>query len=488
MLSKRVWVLVALFAAALCVRLAFISKGPFHSDTLSLALSAQETLETGRFYYTHGDGHPFAVLVAVFFIAGVKLLGGSDIVFAVNLMSVVCGALSVALLFLAAEKMFGFKAAAAAGLLGVFFPPHVAVSAFGSSMTPAMCLALAGLCLLLRFTQETRRPRDVVAAAFFLGLCGATRLAELLLVIPFVFLLLTAPLPRRDRLQALGRAAAVTLGTVLLFYIQLFIQKGAAPFHFALTDPYQAVFLGPFSKNLPMSFLWFVGGFGPYGCVVILGGICGLVLARELRYLVFFLLWFAVLQFLYGNLTCAAMRYFVAAWFPLVIIEGYALGRAFSTRRPLIVASAWIVLGILCARLLVFLPALTFRHGHSLQIEFAQWLAGKTDPKGVVIAVDESQIIATYAKRRTMRQPLDADPVSIQAFFDETLDPFLDEGVPVYIVSSALAYDKDGVFPRALDERYDFLDLGARVNEDWHHILLGQKFFKEHLFEVLRRS
>jgi len=479
--------LIFIFATALCLRLAFISKGPFHSDTLSLALSAQETLATGRFHYTHGDGHPFAVILAAFFLTVVRLAGGADIVFAVNLMSVVCGALSVVLLFLAAEKMFGFKAAAAAGILGIFFPPHVALSTHGSSMTPAMCLALASLYFLLRYTQETRR-RDLVAAAFFLGLCGATRLAEIVLVAPWGFFLLTAALPRRDRWRGLGLSAAVTLGTVLLLYIQLFIQAGLAPFHYALTNPYQAVFLGFFSEVLPRSFLWLVSGFGPYGCVVIVGGIAVLLLAREWRHLVFLILWFAVLQFLYGNLTCLAMRYLVAGWLPLVIIEGYALGRAFSTRRPLIAAAAWIAVAVLCARLSVFVPTLMFRHERSLQIEFAQWVARRTDPEGVVIAVDEGQIISHYANRCAIRQPLDADPVSIKAFFDGTLEPLLEKGVPVYIVSSALVYDNKGAFAQALDERYDFRDLGVRVNEDWHHVLLGQDFFREYLFEVVRES
>jgi 4-amino-4-deoxy-L-arabinose transferase-like glycosyltransferase len=474
---------------ALCLRLAFISKGPFHSDTLSLALSAQETLATGRFHYTHGDGHPLAVVLAVFFIAVERLFGCRDIVFAVNLMSVVCGAVSVALLFLVGEKMFGPRTGGVVGLLGAFFAPHIAVSAFGSSMTLAMCLALASLTFLLRFTQETHRYRDLLAAGVFLGLCGAARLAEMALVIPWSFLVLSGAAPWRTRLRSLGLAAAAALGTLLAFFLPLLMQRGWTPFHFALTNPYQAVFLGPFSSSLTMSFLWLGGGgFGLYGSLVVVGGIVGLVLARKSRLLVFLMLWFVSLQFLYGNLTCVAMRYLVAGWLPLLIIQGYALGRVLATRRPPLVVGAWIVTAVLCARLLVFLPTLVFRHERALQVEFARWVGSQTDPGGVVIAVDEAQIIEHYAGRKTLRQPLDGDPASSRAFFDEVLEPLMDGGVPVYIISSALAYDKDGVFPDALDERYDFLEIGGRVNEDWHHILLNQHFFREYLFRLLRRA
>ncbi|MGE5279148.1 MAG: glycosyltransferase family 39 protein [Deltaproteobacteria bacterium] len=479
---------VLFFAAALFLRLALVSKGPFHSDTMSLALSARQTLETGRLQYTHGDGHPFAVVVAAAFVVLAKAGGSSDIVFAVNLMSVVFGAVSVALLFLVTGKMFGPRAAAAAGFLGVFFAPHVAVSTFGSSMTLAMSLALASLWFLLRYLQPAHRTRDLAGAAVCLGLCGATRLSEMVFAVPLGFLLATAALPLSERLRSFGRAAILTLGTCLLFFLPLLAGVGTAQFRFVLTNPYQAVFMGPFSSKLMLSFAFLLKGVGLFGCGVSLAGVCGLIRARQGRLLLFLALWFVVFQFLYGNLSSVAMRYLIVGWFPLVILEGYALDRLFSAHRTVLSVSAWVLLGILAVRVLEFLPVLAFRHARSLQIEFARWVGRTTDPKSVIIAVDERQIIGTYGRRPTLGHPTDADPASIELYFRESVDPLLASGIPVYIISSAMAYDTQGVFYRAVHDRYRLAERGARVIEDWHHVLLGSRFLREDLFEIQRKE
>ena len=485
---KRVWVLVFIFAAALCLRLALMSKGPFHVDVLRLALAAQETLETGRLHYAHGDGHPLAVLFGALSIAILKVFGVSDIVFGLNVVGVVCGALSVVLLFLVVERMFGFHTAVVAGLLLTFFPPHVAVSTFGKSLTPAMCLALASLYFLLGFIQDVTRRRDLLTAGVFLGLCGAARLSEMVFALPLGFLLLSASLPVRRRLRALGLLAFAAFATVLLFYIPLLSQKGMASLHFALTNEYQAVFLGSFSKVLPLSFAWLYSGFGLYACGLILAGIGGMVFSRRFRLLTFLILWFAVFHFLYGNLSSSGMLYLVVAWLPLLILEAHAFGRIVSDRRRLIVVSGWILLGVVCVRLMMFVPVLLFRHDHALQVDFARWVGRKTSPQGLVLAVDEGPFIEYYAKRPLLPHPIDGNPASIKRFFDETIDPLLAQGRPVYVIDSALAYDSRGIFLRALNDRYDFLDMGELMNEDWHHVLLRHEFSPEKLYEIVRGS
>jgi hypothetical protein len=84
-----------LFFASFLLRLALISKGPYHMDCLNLAIQVERTLSTQKLQPLFGFGYPLTVLSGVFFFWLTKFWGHADPVFAVNLMSVVFGSLCI---------------------------------------------------------------------------------------------------------------------------------------------------------------------------------------------------------------------------------------------------------------------------------------------------------------------------------------------------------------------------------------------------------
>src|SRR5262245_39145858 len=93
-----------LFLLSFFLRVSLLSKGPFHLDSLNLAIQSAETLRTHQLHFLFGIGYPVAVVLGTIFVAIGSLLGNSDPVFGVNLMSAFCGALAVVIFYLLAEK------------------------------------------------------------------------------------------------------------------------------------------------------------------------------------------------------------------------------------------------------------------------------------------------------------------------------------------------------------------------------------------------
>lgn len=484
-----------LFVFAFGIRFMFINKGPFHYDTLELALKSQKTLETFILQYQHGAGYPLTVLFGSFFIFIFKIFGVTDPVFCVNFMSVVCGALGVLFLFFFVEKLLDgslspaaqtaadgrtpFHAAIFSAVLFACFPPHVAISTFGKSFALSICLSLVSAFYMLRYIQEGKG-LYFLFSAFFLGFCGAVRLPDVLAIVPILFLLMASKMPLLFRIRRSALFSLIALGTTSLYYIPMFMDQGLSQFIYVLSVKEQAKFCGPLSWISKYSFGWLIEIFGRPGILLTLAGLGLLMIDRRRREYRFLLLWFLTFQLYYGNISCANPRYLVIAWMPLVVAQGYFLGRF---RGRIFYLAFLAVLVMALANLARYGPVLSFRHERALQVEFAQWVARMTPPDAVLIALDESEFLSYYGRRTVVQRPIGSDKKAINAFFDDVLDKMLEEGRPVYLVSSAWAYDDDGVFKKTLLKRYDVLVLGRRMNEDWHHALLNQVL----LFEWLNR-
>ena len=61
--QKDLLILLFLFLLAFIIRLLLISKGPFHMDTLDLAINAVKSLDNLSIHYMHGAGYPLTVIV-----------------------------------------------------------------------------------------------------------------------------------------------------------------------------------------------------------------------------------------------------------------------------------------------------------------------------------------------------------------------------------------------------------------------------------------
>jgi hypothetical protein len=483
-LAWRTLLLLVLFFFAFYLRFIFINKGPFHFDTLDLALAAQKTLDTFRLHYEHGAGYPLTVIFGAFFIFVLKFFGFPDPVFCINFMSVVMGACGVVLLFLLVEKLFCFRCAFFSAFLFSCFAPDVAISTFGKSLTLSICFSLASAYCMVRYVRQKRKAQ-LLFSALFLGFCMASRLSDGLMVFPLLCLLASAPFPRPSKIKSIIIFLFIAFLTGLFLYIPLLAANGLRQFSAVLSNPEQAKFLGIFSYVLPHSLQWILDSLTVPGLLFVIAGMGFMVAKRLWGPLLFLLVWFLVFQFFYGNISSAGPRYLVIGWVPLVIAQGYFLG---SYRGLGFYLACFILLGAAFVGLLRHFPVFEFRHRYSLQAEFARWVGVKTETGSVIIALDEGPFIEYYGRRRTLQRPVTCDEKEMKAFFDKTLDTLLTEGKKIYMISSAMqTYDPCLIFVKMFRERYDMILIGKGANEDWHHALLNENLFIERLYLILRR-
>lgn len=106
-----------LFLLSFFVSFSLMSKGPYHVDVLDLMIRAEHLLKTGQLLPLFGSGYPLSVILAAGSIKGCHLVGVADPAFAVNLVGVVFGTLSVMAFYYLARAMFGGQAAVASALL-----------------------------------------------------------------------------------------------------------------------------------------------------------------------------------------------------------------------------------------------------------------------------------------------------------------------------------------------------------------------------------
>lgn len=478
--ARRGIFLVLIFAFAFSIRFLLISQGPFHLDALDLALQAQKTLQDFSLHYEHGSGYPLTVLVGAVFMAVFRIFGVTDPVFTVNVMSVFFGAAGVLAFFFLCEKLFDTRRAVFAALLLSCFGPHVAISTFGKSLTLSIFLSLTSAFFLLSYLKGEGRSR-LFFSAFALGFCGAARLSDLLAALPLLILFFSFGGLRFVRIREAVAWGLIALLTTSVYYVPMFLDKGAEQFMMVLSSEQQARFLGPFSFIFSRSLGWLLSSLRPEGMLLALAGfgIMGIQGRRkEFRFLFF---WALIFQLFYGNVSSSGVRYLVIGWVAFLAAQAYFLGN-FKNRGAYV--SIALLVWITTASLYQDLPTLVFRHRHNLQKDFARWVETKTPPDALVLAVDEALFLKFYGSREITERVVTCDPAEMEKFLQLSVCPALKSGRKVFVVSSAFTYDACRVFRKTLEKKYDVKNVGSRQNEDWHHALLNQTLFQESLYEL----
>ncbi len=482
--NKRALFLILLFSFAFFVRFSCISKGPFHCDTVDLAVSAQKTLDTMRLHYEHGSGYPLTVIVGAFFIFVFRIFGVADPVFCVNFMSVFTGALGVFLLFILVEKFFDFHRASFSAILFACFAPHVAISTFGKSLTLGICMSLASAYFMYCYTQQHKK-KDLIYSAVFLGFCAAARLSDVLVALPISYLFFSCGRINYNKIKLFIVFGFIAFLVPLIYYFPMFFDKGLSQFLQVLRNKNEAAYLGPFSGVFLYIMIQFVDLFGITGILFSFAGFLYMLKEREFRQFSFLMIWFLVLHLFYGGVSSTGLRYMVIAWIPLVVAQGSFLGR-FKGAKFLLAFFA--VLFIVLWDFARFSHILEFRHSRALQVEFSQWVAEQTQPDALIIAIDDSFFIKYYAKRKTLSRPITCDKAVVIRYFDEVLDKHLTQKRDVYCLSTALVvYDPCKVFRKELLKRYNVQLFGSRINEDWHNSLLQQNIIIEDIYKIEKK-
>jgi len=180
--------LFCLFFLNLLFRFSFISKGPYHSDCLNLALQAEKILSTHQMHYLQGSGLPLTALMGAGFVWLGKILNINDPVFAVNCMSVFFGSLCIIALYFFTKILFNQKTAVLSALFLSLDPLFLALSAFGNSHPHTIFFLLFSLYFLIRYKKTSSRS-ILILSGICLGFMGASRLQDFfIMIIPVTFL------------------------------------------------------------------------------------------------------------------------------------------------------------------------------------------------------------------------------------------------------------------------------------------------------------
>lgn len=478
--KKDVFIFLFLIAMAFYCRLLYIAQGAFFFDTLELALQGSKTLDTLQLHYMHWPGYPFAVLIAALFIFLVRLLGNYDPVYAVNLMSVTFGSLSVGVFYLFTKKILNRYYSIIVSIIVSFFPLHFSLSTFGLNHTLAITLyLLSAYCMV--WYGERHRLTMLVFSAVFLGCGTAARLSDAIFVVPLLFFLWASRPPFSTRWFCMVRMVfflAVASAVTLLFYMPFFAQERlylCTYWHFTHTfyHLFRMVRIGmPELLSIPGIVVAIIGGFYFF--------------LRGTRVFFYFLfMWFLVLFIYYGSLNTSVYKNMLFSLIPLIIMQGYCFIKAPQRSRLFFVL--FLCVGI-AYNLHTILPMLAFRHSVNLQERFGKMVQNVTPAKSYIIASDMVIFIEYYGKRNTIYRPVITTKEEADAFCD-TIDTLLEEKKPVYITQMGIeAYDFQKYFLSALQERYRIrlVDQGPVI--DWYQFpSIRQRIIIERLFSLEKK-
>lgn len=499
-MTKRIpWITTTLFLLSFFIRFSLISKGPYHTDSLTFALTVEQNVTTHKIHFMHLHGYPFTTVFGTFFFFLLKAFGINDPVFSINLLSVLCGAFSVPLLYAVGKKLFNPLTGLIAAFLFSVTPIFLSTSIYGNSHTFFLLLALITLNLLLMHKQR-KRHHLLFGAAVFWGLAGAARVQDMgLLSVAMGFLFfMNNPLPPSKKWQQLGLLMMASGAIVVLFYIPIFLQKTGTKLDFQLV---RYVVIDPISDVFPPYYLGITlrtltKNFSFLGIAIILAGLF-LLLKSNRDKATFLLLWFFVPMLIYGNHFMTTPRWLLATTASLAFFQGYCLEKLITSANKRVHIFGTLVFFSLCSGpLLSIYPTLLFRHQHALTVDFARWVAIKTEPQAVIIVGDEGRFIRHYGNRATLFQiSTDTDyfqgdnPLNrVATEYKENLDRLLANGTPVYVTEIGLFANNTGFFSSFLTKYFHLHLVGQAPLEAWHRSCIDQTILPIKLYKITKIS
>lgn len=468
--------------------LSLMSRGPVTVDCLDLAIKSKTLLHTGHIEYLYGFGYPLMLVLgaAATFVA--QCAGITDNVEAVNFVATLFGSASVAAFFVLVEPLTDDLTAALCSLLLLFNPIFIDVSTYGISHTPALFFLLSGLGLLVR-----QRPSG---SALCLGLMGAVRLQDLILMSPFVILVLVWVL-RRTETRAPWRRVALFVMTIAIV-VALF----HAPYIFCDRGPYAAQlntfwetgltsnFKGLFSPSLRAGFGYLTQAFSLIGLGIWAAGLFLSVRLRNVPCLLTVLWWLVPIGF-YGNLVTTAPRFLTIILPAFIIPMGFFLSHLYRQRNKALQAAALVALLIMIGiPLKSTLGTFVRRHQESLIAEFYTWVGQATPPQALVICCDDRMFVSYYAGRRVIDRPERTGHLTLRELMDfkQQVDAALGSNSPVYLTGMGLTgYDFYAEFRNFMRKNYRLTLVGQRPLELWHTSPFDPRLHLSQLIRVERK-
>jgi len=496
-LQRMVSLPVLVFAGNLVLRLALISKGPYHVDVLDMIPKAQQWINTGTLSPLFGSGYPLATILAGISMKVSQVFSVDDPVFAANMVSVIFGALTAVAFFILARELFGVTAATLSTMLFSVSPIFLALSVYGKNHVATLFFFLQALVSLLFYAQG-RGKKHLYLAALLLGFMGACRLQDLILLSGPTLFFLLAVLPEeissratRIKKNDLWVIVGVTVLVVVCFHLPFLIGPGREGYlnqftwfwKMGVTENY----ISPVSSQLVIAFIYLDKTLTEVGILLAVLGLARLAVKKRREFL-FLFLWILFPLAFYGNLqTASTPRFFLIILPPFFLAMGYFLAAYLKAAKFFRVVILVLVVVMEYLMFSSVYPTLRVRHEHAYLPEFCEWIKEQTEPDAVIVATDEIVFVRYYAGRQVLARPKSFGHISAteRALFLAQVDALLAKGTPVYFTSPSLySYDRYREFSGEVLQRYVLTSRGTRPYEDWHKGEMSLQVFGFDLYKI----
>lgn len=476
---------VCIIVLSFLVRFSLISLGPYHADSLYLAVQSQKIVDTQQMHYLQSSGLPLTALTGAFFVGLMKMFSISDPIFAVNLMSVVFSSLTLIPLMLLARTWFSREVVIAGSILFAINPLFLSLSTFGNSHILSVFYLLWALFALAKYIQ-TPRIALLILSGLGLGLAGAARLQDLaVLAIPIGIYMLTQIQAIKQLPESTGRRWGIlqyflipsitALLILLVAYLPKFLGadsigagsgESVSKYVSSNLTVYMIGLTWVSFKNICMNL---IGMFSLPEIILILAGILALLIQERFKLLVFFMLWILVPITLFGSLIFFVYRFLLVTIPALILLQANGVMLLQKKGKKFFYAVVIILLFGVGINFTQYYPTILFRHQHQLLPDFYRWAGSVTEENAYILERDNGMFIEYYAKRRPLDinknvDLLDAGELdALKCHFDKLIAA----DKPLYITSARLMNRTDK-FRTFMLENYVLTKVGGRMIEDWH--------------------
>jgi hypothetical protein len=477
--------LVILFFVSFFPRFMFLSKGPFHYDTLDYIRCGEMTLKNFSIAQSHGPGYPLTVTVS----AIAQLFGrlfGMDGTRSITVMVAILASVAVVCFFFFVLKICGNMIVSFfAALLLSFLPAFFSVTTHGR-LDHGLEMIFIFLSFYVLMSKGSSSFKNIFISSVLMGLAVPSHFSAVVFIFPWALWYLFWDAPSKNLFRPkylLATFIGLSLPTVV-FYFQKFASSGFDIFIGTLKDANQAVAWVSLVNHLTfLSLRWIRDMIKIPGIAVGLLGLYFMIRQFHWRRLLLLGLWFLFSFLYFANIQSTSPRYMILPLVPFILFEAYGLYKIYSFQK---------ILGLAVLAVLIFMminpliPILSFRHRHNLQKEFALYLENLMEENSVILAKDEWIFLEHYIKNKPRiitGFPSTCEPDQMDKFLDQ-LDKWMAEGRKIYIIETGFGYDPCELFSAGSSKRYDIKVAGEHINEDWHHKCLMLAIFKEHVFKL----
>ncbi|MCB9771459.1 MAG: glycosyltransferase family 39 protein [Candidatus Omnitrophica bacterium] len=407
-------------------------------------------------------------------------------------MSVVYSSLTVLIFYFFIAKLFDNLTAFCAGILLSLNPIFLTLSVYGNSHTVSIFYLLLSLTFLV--SQFKRR---LLFFALTLGLFGAARLQDMILMLPAVFILFLNQTQERikTKVYIFIKLIFISLFVALIFHLPYFFGPSSKNYLSQLQHFYNLGVTSNFDGVLSRYLFSNIKFFCVVNPAIIFTFIGFIYLLRNKRiaYIIFLLCWIFIPFSFYGNILTSAPRFYLISIIPTIILESYAVSSFLQIKNNffrICLVSLVFTLAFLPLPKNTF-PILKFRHTTTLLPDWAKFIKDRTEPTALIISGDDNFVINHYAQRGIFSRPIDLNANSQNELkeFKRNLDAALSTKTPIYITTTGLiSYDPNGILQKFLIDNYRFRFLGKSVSEDWHNGELKLDIIDEELWQILPKN